>query len=228
MPYILAVFIVSSISLLIGSIEDHRERTVNYLLFVPVVSITMFSYFFGANLYFLIIYLALYIILFIRLPTQFYLLTITIFLIAGIIIFDLTSMPLYIFGWILISILAFLGAGEKLFGKGDIKASVALMGIFSTITIDNSNIIPFSLLFFINLGISSVISVIWSLYYTKKETGIFAISVSSDEKNALNPVRFSVKENDGKYTYSYNVPFIIFIFIAYIITVISYLSGVFI
>lgn len=226
LSYLFAVFVVSSVSLLIGSIEDHRNRTVNYILFVPVVSITMCSYFFGADLYFLIIYLALYIILFIRLKTLIYLLMTTLFLIVGLLLFELISLPIYGFGWALISILTFLGTGERLFGKGDIKASVALMGIFSTIPIDNSNLIPFSLLFFINLGLSSVISVIWSLYYTKKETGIFAISISSEEKNALHPVRFSMKEVDGKYIYSYNVPFIIFIFMAYIITVISYLSGV--
>ena len=109
-------------------------------------------------------------------------------------------------------------------GVGDIKALVLI--IFSTanfyLTISHSIIrLPFSIIFFLNLGFSSVIAMIFSLYYTYMKTGKFSYRAGVNDTINLSDIEFRRITIKGNEYVSYNIPFMVFITIAFMLTVLS-------
>ncbi len=218
------LYLIIIVSLIIASYYDIKKRRIWYLIFVPalIVSLIINVLFFRIEL-FSVLSIVLFGLLFLATKTRLFITLSALIAIAGSALILLKE-PALIVPWVIEIIFANMVIGEVLFGVGDIKALVLI--IFSTanfyLTISHSIIrLPFSIIFFLNLGFSSVIAMIFSLYYTYMKTGKFSYHARVNNNNDISKIKFrKVTIGDSEYV-SYNIPFMVFITIAFILTVIS-------
>ncbi len=218
------LYLIIIVSLIIASYYDIKKRRIWYLIFVPalIVSLIINVLFFRIEL-FSVLSIVLFGLLFLATKTRLFITLSALIAIAGSALILLKE-PALIVPWVIEIIFANMVIGEVLFGVGDIKALVLI--IFSTanfyLTISYSIIrLPFSIIFFLNLGFSSVIAMIFSLYYTYMKTGKFSYRARVNNNKDISKIKFrKVTIGDSEYV-SYNIPFMVFITIAFILTVIS-------
>lgn len=218
------LYFILILSLVISSYYDLKKRRIWYLIFVPafLISIIINVIFFKIEL-FSVLSTMMFALLFFATKTRLFATLSIIISIAGSAMIILWE-PDLIIPWIIEIIFANMVIGEVLFGVGDIKGLVLI--IFSTanfyFTVSYSLIrLPFSIIFFLNLGLSSVVALVFSLYYTYMKTGNFSYRAGVNDTINLSDIEFRRITIKGNEYVSYNIPFMVFITIAFMLTVLS-------
>ena len=225
---VIALYSFLTASLLIASYYDIKKRRIWYLIFVPAFAISLLiNVIFYNIVVFSILSLLLFSLLFFATNTRVFIAgSSAISAVGAILIFYME--PDLLMPWIVEIVFANMVIGEFLFGVGDIKALILV--IFSTapfyLSLPYSIIsLPFSILFFLNLGFSSIAATIYSLYYTYMKTGTFSYRAKVKDKDKFSEIAFKSYKRNGNTYVTYNIPFTLFITIAFILTSLSvYLS----
>lgn len=236
--FALPLFFVADVSLLLGAFYDIRERSVNSFLFVPLFLMALVIYALGS-----------YPPLFIGISSLFFVLTFVDlkplpYLLGGIaalaifIIADFTSglsYTGYFLYFLVFFIIYMMGAGERFFGKGDIKALLALSFAFlapfqDPLTSSQGaflSLVPFDMVLLINTAIVSLLFIPYLVIYNYRKTGkirsyhLFAVDYDQRLYSA-NPERYRLADYGGSKIMVYGAPTLLTIYIAFFI---SYLAG---
>lgn len=218
-------------TLFIGSYEDIKSREVDRFLFIPLVLVGSIGMFFdqaspSLDIIPVILFpVALFFSLFVKFVPWFY----ALIGIAFFAIFLYFSPSGYFLDLAVILLIYLLGLGERFFGTGDIKAMLAICTGFSSPFIYDfvkptfaQSIFPFDFGFLFTLSIVSMFSVFYVLamnFRSGQHLGVqsfFSFGYDED-KLKKNPERYSVREFKGKQIMVYRLPFIVPIFISFLI-----------
>lgn len=229
-----AIIAVAMASLIYGSYTDVRRRTVKSLLFVPLMALGIaMNIFLDAPYLFIVLGMVIFLLTFLEPDTYAYGYLAVIFMAISI-----AALYLVGFYWgfqlLIISVVYALGFTERLFGIGDIKGIIAVMfasplyspfaeavlyGHFAYADI------PTSLALLVDVSIFSVIFLIYAVYLARKH-GVanvrgepLAIKYSS-ELAERNPEAYRAGEKDGVRYMTYRTPFLVAIFLGYIMFII--------
>lgn len=222
--FLYGLYSLLSLTLIIASFYDHKKRSIWYLLFVPVfIAAAFINVYFYGFIIFTLFSVLLFLCLFTATSTRFYVAAYGITASVGT-MFIIFSNSYSLIPWMVEVIFSGMVIGERLFGVGDIKAILAV--IFSLApeyeTFSYSTVhIPSSIIFFLNLGITSVCALIFSLFYTFMVTGVFSYSAEVGESDHVDTDRFRIFYHHDKRYVSYKIPFTIFITGAFFITLVS-------
>ena len=218
-------------TLVIGSYEDIKSREVDKFLFIPLVLVGAIGMFFNQpspSLYLLPVILFpvfLFFSLFVRFVPWFY----TIIGIASFAVFLYLSPPGYFLQLTVIFLIYLLGIGERFFGIGDIKAMLAICTGFSSPFIYNfikpsfaQSIFPFDFGFLFTVSIVSMFSIFYVLIMNVRKGQKISVdsffSFRYDEDTIKkNPERYTARDFKGKQIMVYRLPFIVPIFIGFLI-----------
>ncbi len=225
-PYLIGPeFIIIAVTMIYASFRDHKTRSVPFLLFFPGMAVSVAVSVLTGQLILSMFASILFFIIFLDADSIIYLAGVSIISVTGFIIMSIYSDFSGMVTWLFMIMLAFMGYREILFGKGDIKGIITIMFSLNMlyITISPYVQIPVSMLFFMNTGISSAVAFIWAMYCMKRTAG--SIGFMAPYSGDIDPVKFRKFERRGKTMVSYNIPFMIFITIAYFFTLASYLAG---
>ena len=229
-----AIIAVATASLLYGSYTDVKKRTVKALLFVPLMALgAAMNILLHAPYLFLALGVLIFLFTFLEPDTYAY-----GFLSAIFIVVSAASLFLYGFYWgfqlLVISVVYALGFTERLFGIGDIKGIIAVM-FASTIYSPLAGAVlyghfayvdfPTSLSILVDVAIFSVIFLAYAVYLSRKHGAVsvrgepLAIKYNS-ELAGRNPQAYKAGERDGVRYMAYRIPFMVAIFLGYILFVI--------
>ncbi len=225
-PYLVAPeFIVVAVTLIYASFRDHKKRSVPFILFIPAMAVAAIVSVLEGQLIIALFAIILFLIVFIDADSTVYLAGVSIISVAGFAVMSALADFSGMITWIFMIMMAFMGYREILFGKGDIKGLIAIMFSLNILYIPISPYvqIPVSMLFFMNTGMSSAFAFSWAMYIMKRTTG--SMGMMAPYSGDIDTVKFRKFERKGKTMVSYNIPFIIFISMAYFITMASYLTG---
>ena len=218
-------------TLFIGSYEDIKSREVDKFLFIPLVLVGSIGTFFDqvspslAILPVILFPVVLFFSLFVKFVPWFY----VIMGIAFFAVFLYLSPPGYFLELVVILLIYLVGYGEKFFGLGDIKAMLAVCTGFSSPFIYDfvkptfaQSIFPFDFGFLFTVSIVSMFSVFYVLIMNVTDgqhLGVYSFfSFRYDEdKLKKNPERYSVRQLKGRQIMVYRLPFIVPIFIGFLI-----------
>ncbi len=218
-------------TLFIGSFEDIKSREVDRFLFIPLVLVGSIGMFFEqaspslAILPVILFPVVLFFSLFIKFVPWFYALV----GIATFAVFLYISPPGYFLDLAVILLIYLLGLGEKFFGAGDIKAMLAICTGFASPFIYDfvkptfaQSIFPFDFGFLFTVSIVSMFSVFYVLVMNMRggqhvnAASFFSFGYDED-KLKKNPERYSVRQFKGSQIMVYRLPFIVPIFIGFLI-----------
>ncbi|MCL4345300.1 MAG: hypothetical protein M1375_03880 [Candidatus Thermoplasmatota archaeon] len=210
-----------------ASIQDHRKRSVHFLIFMPfMIVVNVFLLLTSSNHVLLLLADILWAVLFLNPEKWTFPLPVALIFGTGVIIFY--HSPDDAINWIVMGLFAFMGTGEKLFGIGDIKGMVSVALSLSAFYLTYGTYyiitIPENLFLVINLGITSSAALVWAMIYTSRTTGRMGYFVRFD--GDVDKVKFREIQRNGSRLVSYRVPFMEFIMAAYILTVISWAVGI--
>lgn len=225
------IIAIALASMLYGSYTDIRSRTVKSVLFIPLaISGLIFNYSIYAPWLFIIIGISAFFLSFLEPDTYAY-------VIFGVILLALSVLSFVLIGiyWgyqlAIISIVFLLGFQEKLFGIGDIKAIIAVIyasPLYSPIVeslLHNSLILdnfPTSFAILTDISVFAVIFVIYAIVMLARrgKAGIPGQPMAIKYDSALesrNPAAFRVMEKNGVKFLLYRIPFIVPIFLGYLL-----------
>ncbi len=218
---------IAILTFIIATYNDHKKRSVNFLIFVPLMVISnIFIVVSTGNYIFPLFADIIWLLLFLNPEIWVFPLPIVFVLAVGIFLFKdsiIENINLIIVGLVGLS-----GTKEKLFGIGDLKGIIASILSFFPLSLTLGTYyriqIPLVIFFVLNLGISASAALIWSFIYTKKVTGKMGYYVRYE--GDVDRIRFREIERNGKKYVSYKIPFMGFILIAYILTVTAFIAGI--
>ena len=217
--YVVVAFALASVGY--GTITDLRSRTVNALLFVPLVVAGIASnLLLEVPLFFVVSGVAIFLLTFLKTDTYAYLGAAAFFLVLAVYLLMAYSVY-YGFQMLIMALVYAMGFGESLFGIGDIKAIIALMfsipdyvnlGFFPLFT--KLSLVSTALPILLYITIFSTFLAFYAIGVTRRSGkadhshGIFTLAYDEDILKA-HPVSFGMKEKNGeKYLY-YRVPFML-------------------
>lgn len=222
---------VAAVCLAYGSYTDYSRRTVNSFLFVPVMVAGIFvNIFFRSPLPFTEAGILLLFLTFLRTDLMAYLVAGSLFFIFSF--FIMFHSGFYFgFQFLVISLVYLLGFRETLFGIGDIKAMASLMYSFPfLISLSRRGItpefstIPSSIILLVSITLLSLVWAVYGMFLAgrspEKKSGIFAMKYSEDMLSK-HPSAFQVKERNGVRYMLYRVPFMVPIFLGFILYILT-------
>ena len=224
-PYLFwPMALIGFCTMIYGSYTDHRKRSVNFLLFIPLIAVTTLVMILQGQWIFVILSVILFLSLFLDSSEMLHFFAVAAISVIGVLVLLTYSSFELLLSWIFMIIFAFMGFREILFGKGDIKAAVSIIYSMALLSVYAGHLIsiPLPFLFFLNLGIASSLAFSWAMFYIWKVTGKFGFAVKFSGK--VDEVKFRTMGENGNIV-AYNIPFLIAISIAYFITMASYLTG---
>ena len=228
---IIAIIAVALVSLFIGSVSDVKKRTVKSYLFIPLIATgSVIDYLVSIPFIFIVIFILAFIATFLRTDIPLYLILGVVLLVISIILIFILGF-FYGFTLALLSLMFLSGYTEKLFGIGDIKGIIAILGSIASISISAAtdysylnSIFPLSFLLIMNLGFMSALSFPFVGIINKRVFGKMYF-IYSPFREDLNTIKYSTKVfGDRKYS-MYRVPFMLPILAGVAITFLSYFSG---
>lgn len=229
------VMAISMVSLAYGSFTDVRRRIVKSYLFIPLIIAGFFlNYYTGAPSLFLAAGVVMFALSFLAPDTYAY--EIVAF---GLFILSIVSMELIGIHWgfqlFVMSIIFFMGFQERLFGIGDIKAIIALMfanTVYSPIIgyiFSNPyyySVMPTSIALLVNISIFAIVFLVYAVYLASKHGTVdirgqpLAIRFD-DSLLRKNPSAYSKKERNGTSFLVYRIPFIVPVFLGYVLFLVT-------
>lgn len=227
-----AIIIVALVSLFIGSVSDIKKRSVKSYLFISLMATgAVIDYAASIPSIFIILIILVFIFTFLRTDISLYFMIGIVFLLLSVVLIFFIGF-FYGFTLTLVSLMFVAGYTEKLFGIGDIKGIIAILGSIAPLSIsaasyysDLNSIFPLSFLLIMNLGFMSALSFPFVGMINKKTFGKMYL-IYSPFKEDLNPVKYSTKVfGDRKYS-MYRIPFMVPILASVVATFLSYFSGV--
>ena len=227
----IAVIGVALVSLILGSVSDVKKRTVKSYLFIPLVATgSVIDYLVSAPAVFIVLIIIVFIATFLRTDISLYLLAGVSFILVSVALIFIIGF-FYGFTLALVSLMFLAGYTEKLFGIGDIKGIIAILGSIAPISISAgtyysylNSIFPLSFLLIMNLGFMSALSFPFVGIINKRVFGNMYF-IYSPFREDLNTIKYSTKVfGDRKYS-MYRVPFMLPILAGVAITFLSYFSG---
>ena len=228
---IIAIIAVALVSLFIGSVSDVKKRTVKSYLFIPLIATgSVIDYLVSAPSVFIILTVIVFIATFLRTDISLYLLAGVIFILVSVALIFIIGF-FYGFTLALVSLMFLSGYTEKLFGIGDIKGIIAILGSIASISISAAtdysylnSLFPLSFILIMNLGFMSALSFPFVGIINKRVFGKMYF-IYSPFREDLNTIKYATKVfGDRKYS-MYRVPFMLPILAGVAITFLSYFSG---
>lgn len=228
----IAVIGVALVSLILGSVSDVKKRTVKSYLFIPLVATgSVIDYLVSIPFIFIVIFILAFIATFLRTDIPLYLILGVVLLVISIILIFIMGF-FYGFTLALLSLMFLLGYTEKLFGIGDIKGIIAILGSIAPISISAAtdysylnSIFPLSFLLIMNLGFMSALSFPVVGVMNKRTFGKMYF-IYSPFREDLSPIKYATKIFGNKKYSTYRIPFMIPILASVALTFLSYFSGV--
>ena len=228
----IAVIGVALVSLILGSVSDVKKRTVKSYLFIPLVATgSVIDYLVSIPFIFIVIFILAFIATFLRTDIPVYLMLGVSFLVISVILIFILGF-FYGFTLALISLMFLAGYTEKLFGIGDIKGIIAILGSIAPISISAgayysylNSIFPLSFLLIMNLGFMSTLSFPVVGIINKKTFGKMYF-IYSPFREDLSQIKYATKIFGNKKYSMYRIPFMIPILASVTLTFLSYFSGV--
>lgn len=219
----LAVISLLIVTLIYGSLWDVKKREISSYLFIPVIVLALIT---GLILHGFVVISILSVIIF---SLQFLAYDRKKYVIAIVPVIVIGSVALYylepgmLIPWGFEALFSLMVIGEVLFGVGDVKAIIAIL--FSTVPFSfalfgGDLLLPFSFMFFINLGIVSIIATFYGIYATGKATGTYGLSGTVKKGTDVDPVRFYTWDMGDRLKLRYKIPFVEFILFATLATLI--------
>lgn len=219
----LAVSLLLILTLIYGSLWDVKKREISSYLFIPVIVLALIT---GLILHGFFVISILSVIIF---SLQFLAYDRRKYIIAIVPVIVIGSVALYylepgmLIPWGFEALFSLMVIGEVLFGVGDVKAIIAIL--FSTVPFSfalfgGDLLLPFSFMFFINLGIVSIIATFYGIYATGKATGTYGLSGTVEKGKDVDAVRFYTWDMGDRLKLRYKIPFVEFILFATLATLI--------
>ncbi len=229
-----AIIAVAIVSLIYGSYTDIKKRTVKALLFVPLMIMGLaMNILLHAPYLFIISGIIIFLFTFIAPDTYGYGFLAVIFIVVSI-------MAIYFSGFhwgfqlLVISVVYAMGFTERFFGIGDIKGIIALMFASSLYTPVAESVlygnfayveIPTSLSLLVDIAIFSVLFLLYAFYLVSRHDSVSVkgefLAIKYDENLAQkNPEAYRISEKDGIRYMIYRIPFMVAIFLGYIMFVV--------
>lgn len=225
-----AIIAVAMISLLYGAYTDVKRRTVKALLFVPLMILgLLMNILLHAPYIFLALGVLIFLFSFLEPDTYTY-----GFLAAIFIAVSVAAIFMYGFYWgfqlLVISVVFAMGFTERFFGIGDIKGIIAVMfssTLYTPIAVTllsgqvSYGLIPTSLAILVDIAIFSVAFLLYAVYLTGRLGRIAvrgeALAIKYDGKlSERNPAAYKAGERDGVRYMAYRIPFMVAIFLGYL------------
>ena len=229
---IIAIIAVALMSLFIGSVSDVKKRTVKSYLFIPLIATgSVIDYLVSAPSVFIILTVIVFIATFLKTDISLYLLAGVIFILVSVALIFIIGF-FYGFTLALVSLMFLAGYTEKLFGIGDIKGIIAILGSIAPISISVgtyysylNSIFPLSFLLIMNLGFMSALSFPVVGVMNKRTFGKMYF-IYSPFREDLSQIKYATKIFGNKKYSMYRVPFMLPILAGVALTFLSYFSGV--
>lgn len=225
---IIALFLVTIFTLMVGVLDDLRSREVNTYLFVPLFIFALVIYAaYGASPLFIGLSSGLFLLTFFKVKTVYYA-TGGVIILACALAFGSADYYLY---FIILFLMFILGAGEKYYGIGDVKAFISISFAFvfpvsQPFTVSEYpllSFVPFNFIFLINTAIFSILFIPYLILLNYRRTGtikrhhFYALDFDK-EIYERHPERYRIAESKGQKIMIYGMPTFLPIYLAFLIT----------